>query len=133
MRHGEVRPKTPIRHGRLPLPAGSEGFLGTASHPLHPPHSCAPAPRLSLPCCPPSPARPPRPASPVTCAVPAAPAQPPSLPPSSDKHGSEDTEPELGRRPGSPGQAGPRRPPEARCRLDARQSKAGGLPLASFC
>lgn len=50
---------------------------------------------------------PPRPASPVTSAVPAAPAPPPSLPPSLDKHGSEDTEPEPGHRPEGPGQAGP--------------------------
>lgn len=40
-------------------------------------------------------------------AVPVAPAPPPSLPPSSDKHGSEDTEPEPGHRPEGPGQAGP--------------------------
>lgn len=50
---------------------------------------------------------PPHPASPATCAVPVAPAPPPSLPPSSDKHGSEDTEPEPGHRPEGPGQAGP--------------------------
>lgn len=68
--------------------------------------SFPPAPAQWPLCSSPRPAWPPRPASPVTCTLPAAPAQPPSLPPSSDTHGSEDTEPERGRRPEAPGRLG---------------------------
>lgn len=72
---------------------------------------------------------PPRPAA-SDRAVPAAPAQPPSLPPSSDTHGSEDTEPELGHRPEAPRQAGPRRSSQpAQGRLSGWQSRHRGFAL----
>lgn len=99
-------------HTGSPLWVGLEGLLGTA-------HSWEGAAGPGL--CPATSS-----SRPGACALPAAPAQPPSLPPSVDTHGSEDTEPEPGRRPGAPGGLG--RGALSRCGADVVAGGQGPCP-----